>query len=72
MVVLHHGIAAVLSRLPGRRARVDDTWNGGSFLHWVRDGRDGLRLAGEFMPEADPRSPAPQRTGRRRGPRRAG
>ncbi|MET0190686.1 MAG: hypothetical protein ABW212_16920 [Pseudonocardia sediminis] len=68
-------LAAVLARLPGRRTPVDDTWNGGSFLHWVQ-GRDGLRLAGEFIPDAEPRTGSPraaepQRTSRRRGPRRA-
>ncbi|RZT86747.1 hypothetical protein EV383_3645 [Pseudonocardia sediminis] len=69
-------LAAVLARLPGRRTPVDDTWNGGSFLHWVQ-GRDGLRLAGEFIPDAEPRTTdaqgaaESQRTGRRRGPRRS-
>ncbi len=72
MVVLNHGIAAVLARLPGRRARADDSWNGGSYLHWVRDGRDGLRLAGDFLPRPVPHAPVAQRTSRRRGPRRAG
>lgn len=65
-MVLNRGIAAVLARVPGRRSRVEDTWNGGSFLHWVPDGRGGMRLAGDFLPEPDRRDPGPRRSGPRR------
>ncbi|MDN5914059.1 MAG: hypothetical protein L0I76_02915 [Pseudonocardia sp.] len=74
MVVLNLGIAAVLARLPGRRARGSrtDTVAGGPVLRWVPDGRGGLRLAGNYLPDPDPHGPGPQRTNRRRGPRRSG
>lgn len=56
-----------------RRTRVDDHVCGGPFLHWVPDGRGGSRLAGDFIPRPDPVvTTRPQRTGLRRGPRRAG